>query len=187
MSRGLGDVYKRQLVEVYRHAHDTKVRQRSLVGCVLSLTNNQLFKKEQRTLVNSFITTKEAKRELLNLQKQMFNCMEADRDNDKIQRDIMPNIIKNSDLHFDRFGISEKENNPLENILHPDADEQKMEKMEESIQKMMKMQQQGSDIYFGGFSKMKRFPFFDHIANWFMPFSAHHPGLEEVALSLIHI
>ena len=157
------------LVEVYRHAHDTKVRQRSLVGCVLSLTDNQLFKKEQRTLVNSFITTKEAKRELLNLQKQMFNCMEADRDNDKIQRDIMPNIIKNSDLHFDRFGISEKESNPLENILHPDADEQKMEKMEESIQKMMKMQQQGSDIYFGGFSKMKRFPFFDHIANWFMP------------------
>ena len=172
------------LVEVYRHAHDTKVRQRSLVGCVLSLTDNQLFKKEQRTLVNSFITTKEAKRELLNLQKQMFNCMEADRDNDKIQRDIMPNIIKNSDLHFDRFGISEKESNPLENILHPDADEQKMEKMEESIQKMMKMQQQGSDIYFGGFSKMKRFPFFDHIANWFMPFSAHHPGLEEVAQKL---
>ena len=60
----------------------------------------------------------------------------------------------------------------------------KMEMMEESIQKMMKMQQQGSDIYFGGFSKMKRFPFFDHIANWFMPFSAHHPGLKEVAQKL---
>ena len=172
------------LVDVYRQASDIKVRQRALVGCVLSLTNNNLFRKEQAALINSFITTNDAKHELLNLQKQMFNCMDAERDNDRIQRDIMPNIVRNSDLHFDRFGISEKENSSLENILHPDADEEKMEKMEESIQKMMNMQKQGSDIYFGGFSKMKRFPFFDHIANWFMPFSAHHPGLEEVAQKL---
>ena len=172
------------LVNVYRHAQEEKVRQRALVGCVLSLTDNPLFVKEQASLMDELIASEEMKRELLNLQKQMFNCMDAERDNDKIQRDIMPNIMKNSDLQFNRFGITEKESDALENILHPDADEHKMEMMEESIQKMMKMQQQGSDIYFGGFSKMKRFPFFDHIANWFMPFSAHHPGLKEVAQKL---
>lgn len=172
------------LVNVYRHAQEEKVRQRALVGCVLSLTDNPLFVKEQASLMDELIANEEMKRELLNLQKQMFNCMDAERDNDKIQRDIMPNIMKNSDLQFNRFGITEKESDALENILHPDADEHKMEMMEESIQKMMKMQQQGSDIYFGGFSKMKRFPFFDHIANWFMPFSAHHPGLKEVAQKL---
>ena len=96
------------LVDVYRQASDIKVRQRALVGCVLSLTNNNLFRKEQAALINSFITTNDAKHELLNLQKQMFNCMDAERDNDRIQRDIMPNIVRNSDLHFDRFGISEK-------------------------------------------------------------------------------
>lgn len=168
------------LVEVYRRAQEERVRQRALVGSVLSLTVNPLFVAEQAKYMNAIITTEDAKRELLNLQKQMFNCMNADRDNAKIQRDIMPNIVKNSDLHFDRFGISEKESDPLESILHPDADEQKMEQMEESIQKMMKMQEQGSDIYFGGFSKMKRFPFFDHISNWFTPFTAKHPGLKEV-------
>ncbi len=45
------------------------------------------------------------------------------------------------------------------------------------------MQKQGSDIYFGGFSKMKRFPFFDHIAkllcyllqSWVMCTERHKP------------
>ena len=59
------------------------------------------------------------KRELLNLQKQMFNCMDAERDNDKIQRDIMPNIMKNSDLQFNRFGITEKESDAWKTFCTP--------------------------------------------------------------------
>ena len=42
---------------------------------------------------------------------------------------------------------------------------------------MMDMQKQGSDIYFGGFSKMKTFPFFNDLCNWFAPFNAAHPAL----------
>lgn len=39
------------------------------------------------------------------------------------------------------------------------------------------MQKAGSDIYFGGFSQMKRFPFFYHAANWFCPFYLEHPEI----------
>lgn len=42
---------------------------------------------------------------------------------------------------------------------------------------MMNMQKAGSDIYFGGFSQMKRFPFFYHAANWFCPFYLEHPEI----------
>ena len=52
--------------------------------------------------------------------------------------------------------------------------------MEESFQKMAEMQKQGTDIYFGGFSQMKRFPFFNELSNWFVPFYSHHPAVAEV-------
>ena len=45
---------------------------------------------------------------------------------------------------------------------------------------MQDMQKQGSDIYFGGFSQMKRFPFFRDAINWFVPFYMEHPGVAEV-------
>jgi tetratricopeptide (TPR) repeat protein len=45
---------------------------------------------------------------------------------------------------------------------------------------MIDMQKQGSDIYFGGFSQMKRFPFFRDAINWFVPFYMEHPGIAEV-------
>ena len=51
-----------------------------------------------------------------------------------------------------------------------------MEKLEASMKRMNDMQRQGSDVYFGGFSQMKRFPFFSVVANWFMPFYLHHPA-----------
>lgn len=54
-----------------------------------------------------------------------------------------------------------------------------MERAEESMQRMMEMQKQGADIYFGGFSQMKRFPFFSSVSNWFVPFSKQNPDMEE--------
>ena len=39
------------------------------------------------------------------------------------------------------------------------------------------MQKQGSDIYFGGFSRMKGFPFFNEMANWFVPYYPEHPDV----------
>ena len=81
----------------------------------------------------------------------------------------MPDIMRNSNLTIGRLGIMEKEEDAIESILHQDADEKRMEQMEEKVRKMMDMQKQGSDIYFGGFSQMKRFPFFNDMVNWFTP------------------
>ena len=47
------------------------------------------------------------------------------------------------------------------------------------------MQRQGADIYFGGFSRMKRFGFFYTLANWFMPFYAEHPQLQHLSADFL--
>ena len=111
---------------------------------------------------------------------QVFYCMDAERDNETIQRDIMPGILKNQNIRFTWNGVEEKEEDPLQDLLDPDAEDKAMEELEQSIRKMMNMQQNGVDIYFGGFSQMKRFAFFYTLSNWFTPFYIEHPALATI-------
>lgn len=172
------------LVNVYQQATDEHVRQRALVGWVLAVFEGMDIFPEQDTLIRELCENPTITRELLTLQIQFFYSKDAEKDNDKIQRDIMPDIMRNSNLTIGRLGIMEKEEDTIESILHQDADEKRMEQMEEKVRKMMDMQKQGSDIYFGGFSQMKRFPFFNDMVNWFTPFYLNHPALRPVISKL---
>lgn len=172
------------LVSVYRRASDEYVRQRALVGWVLSVFEGMDIFAEQDDVVRELCSDSSITRELLTLQIQFFYSQDAEKDNDKIQRDIMPDIMRNSNLAVGRLGIIEKEEDALENILHQDAEDRRMEQMEEKVRKMMDMQKQGSDIYFGGFRQMKQFPFFYDMVNWFTPFYLDHPALRPVIQKL---
>lgn len=172
------------LVNIYQQATDEHVRQRALVGWVLAVFEGMDIFPEQDALIRELCENPTITRELLTLQIQFFYSKDAEKDNDKIQRDIMPDIMRNSNLTIGRLGIMEKEEDAIESILHQDADEKRMEQMEEKVCKMMDMQKQGSDIYFGGFSQMKRFPFFNDMVNWFTPFYLNHPALRPVISKL---
>lgn len=171
------------LLSVYRKATDMAVRQRALVGWVLSSHDNILYAiyGEERKALDEVLEDKAVCQELVQLQQQITLCINAEKDNQTIQREIMPDLLKNSDFRVTRNGIEEIEDHSLDDILHPDEEERRMEQVEESFQRMQEMQKQGSDIYFGGFSQMKRFSFFQEISNWFMPFYIDHPGIADVA------
>ena len=172
----------RMLVNVYRRSQEEAVRQRALVGWVLALRiDMRRIYPEQEAMVLSLLSSKQVCEELTELQMQFVYCHNAEKDTHTIQQEIMPDIIKNNNLHINRFVIEEREDDPLEDILHPEASEQRMEKLEATFGRMMDMQRQGSDIYFGGFSQMKRFPFFYDVSNWLVPFYIQHPDIQQFA------
>lgn len=178
----LFDIHQFQtLVQVYRQATDPHLRQRALVGIVLSLPENEgdIYPEIQQT-INTLCQDEQTCRELLELQMQMFYCMNADADNEKLQKDIIPNLMKGSNISISRAGIVEREEDEVDEMLNPGAADQAMEEMERNFNQMMNMQKAGSDIYFGGFSQMKRFAFFATLSNWFVPFYEDHPELRQV-------
>ena len=177
----VNDPYKLDmLAEVYVRATDKVLKMRALVGWVLSLPYDprgpRLFPFVQER-IKAMLADKTTLKQMLDMQMQMLFCCNADADNEEIQRNIMPTLIKNTNLQMTRLGIVEKEDDPMKDIMDPNAAERDMEEMERKYRKMMDMQKQGSDIYFGGFSKMKTFPFFNDLCNWFAPFNAAHPAL----------
>ena len=179
---GIATVMEDMLIHVYEKAVDERVRQRALVGWVLTL-NSRLVASiypEQIDLVHHLLEDEDHCKELVELQEQIVFCMNAEHDTQTIQREIMPDLMKNQSFRMTRNGIEETEEDPMEDILHPGEQERKLEQMEASFQRMVNMQKQGSDIYFGGFSQMKRFTFFNELSNWFMPFYPNHPDVVEV-------
>ena len=177
------DVSKlKTLLNVYKQTGDEGVRQRALVGWVMALGDEILpvLYPEMLTEIEAMLEDEAVCQELLELQQQIYLCQNAEKDHQTIQEEIMPELLNNSHFRVTRNGIEEMEEDPMEDILHPDAEEQRMEKLEENYRRMIDMQKQGSDIYFGGFSQMKRFPFFRDAINWFVPFYMEHPGIAEV-------
>ena len=171
----------RLLVHVYQQSTDESVRQRALVGWVFAIDPEigaNLYE-EKVQLVEKLLEDEAVCQELVELQQQIIYCINAEVDTAMIQQEIMPDIIKGQGLHISKNGVLEQDEDDLNDILHPDETESKMEKMEASFQRMVDMQKQGSDIYFGGFALMKRYPFFTELTNWFLPFYFEHPVVSE--------
>lgn len=174
------------LKDVYLRTPDEHIRQRALVGWAFSMPS--YLQREQDILgvgktVRELVKDEHVQRDLLELQMQVFYCKNTERDFRAIEKDILPNIMKNNNFQITRFGLTEKEEDSLEEILNPGAADQRTEEMEAAINKIIDLQKKGTDIYFGGFSQMKRFPFFNELSNWFVPFYAEHPGLQHVSNS----
>ena len=166
------------LLYLYQYATDVAVKQRALVGWTLTLPGEEatLFP-ELVDLLGKVVSPEAVKRELLELQLQLLYGMDAERDTQQISRDILPGILQSRALSL---GGAEDAAS-LDDILDPHAAEQAMEKLEASYTRMMDLQRKGVDVYFGGFSQMKQFPFFRRINNWFCPFSPNHPEIKPIA------
>ena len=173
----------RLLIHLYQKAADEEVRQRALIGWTFALDTEiaRSIYPEANTLVEALLENEACCQELVELQKQLFYCIDAERDHATIQNEIMPDLMKQPGLRITRNGIEETDESDLNEILHPDETEANLERLEASFHKMLDMQKQGSDIYFGGFSQMKRFPFFNEVVNWFIPFDFNHPDLEAIS------
>lgn len=167
------------LARVFEHASDEDIRQRAFVGWAFAASALKAGNYAgDMSLLDQLCDNPQVRNDLFELAVQAFYCCSAEKDSEHIQKSVMPGIIENGNLQASRFGmIEEKEEDEMEQILHPDADDKRMEAMEQAMKQIENMQRQGRDIYFGGFSQMKRFPFFYKISAWFLPFDANHPAL----------
>lgn len=171
----------RMLTEVYRTAQDEAVKQRALIGWALALNGRwQAVYPEQKATVKELLEQEEVCKELTELQAQLVYCMNESKDSNILTNEILPELHAGSEFRLSHLGLIESdEETPLEEILHPEIADERMNRLENLYQRMMDMQKAGSDIFFSGFSHMKRYPFFYDISNWLMPFYIEHPDIRQ--------
>ena len=171
----------RILTEVSLKSTDEEVRQRALVGWVFCLDERKTaIYPEMEEMVRNFCENQDCLDQLAGLQIQLIYCMETEQDQRTIKDEIIPDILQGNSVKLTSRGLIEMEEDKLEEILHPEKTERDMERMEESINRIVEMQKRGTDVYFGGFSQMKRFSFYNQLSNWFVPFYPQHPSISQI-------
>lgn len=164
------------LTEIYEKSHCESVRQRALVGWVTS-AHNITREKACEATVRRMCMAEETQDELIQLQSELIFAANADNDKETIAKDIMPGIMRNSNLKITGHGIEEMEDEDAESILNPEKMDKRMKELESYYERIRSMQNQGADVFYYGFSSMKRYAMFYNIANWFMPFYKEHPDI----------
>ena len=127
----------------------------SVKDAISSLCEDCLFVKDARSIF--FILTRSRDTEKLNK---------------RVQDELLPEIMKISPSVIKKFKADAKSINDLsdfdgnpewQNILEDSGLSKKIEELNE-------IQMEGGDVFMGTFAKLKSFPFFSRISNWFMPF-----------------
>lgn len=167
------DGYKADILyNVYKQSENEVLKQKALVAFVLCTNNSDsAYDLKLRPLKPAIVA---------NIQRQIFYMSDSPRVEQIMQNEIMPDVIKNSEFDFKNNQIIRKNQDKLDDILNPHKDEEMIEKMEETMKRMKNLQDQGSDLFFGGFKHIKQNPFFSTIMNWLCPFYLDHPQLPKI-------
>ena len=162
----------RIMADACRKASDMRVRQRALVGFVLTMGHGMAkIYPEQKDILNKVLSDESVYNQLIELQMQLVLCVKAIDDADVIVKEIIPGIISNSRYKFKDGKLIEDEEDTIDDIIGNDSEERRAEEVERLVGRMKEIQDSGSDFLFSNFSQMKNFPFFDEMFNWFLPFN----------------
>lgn len=163
---------------------DTEINQRALVGLLISLFRYDLrlpYYPEITGRLKLLNEVPEFKRNLERILIQLIRSKETEKLQQRIRDELLPEMIKISPTLKDKInleslmeeGLSEDKNPEWEDIFKDSPG--LMDKMEE----FSELQMEGADVFIGSFAMLKSFPFFNEIANWFVPFFAKNPEIHQ--------
>ncbi len=87
---------------------------------------------------------------------------------------MRPRIEKKLDLDNLFTDFPEEDKNPDWETVFEDAPD-----LLNKLQELTEMQLDGMDVFISAFSKLKHFPFFREIGNWFVPFYVENPDVQQ--------
>lgn len=106
---------------------------------------------------------------------EFVKSIDTERINRKMQQEVMPELLK---LQPDIKKIN-SDINSIEDIAELEENPEWQEKLMQSgisdkLRELSKIQEEGGDVFMSTFAHLKSFPYFNEIANWFIPFHTDH-------------
>jgi len=171
------------LIDAYTTSTDSEVQIRAIIGVLLMLNAYRRRAERSRALDGHLAAMSEVPtfaNDIAMVMYRLISTRNTDRVTRQVTQEIMPDIMKASPdlmrkLRNQRSSIDpeELEGNPeWQQMLENSGVASKMEQFSQ-------LQQDGSDVFISTFSRLKTFPFFQTLSNWFMPYHNEHSVVQE--------
>ncbi len=177
------DVNKFLLLFRFVHYKEDYVWERAIIGLTLCFLKYNERHMLYPALVEKTVELKsfpQIEQHLEAILVQFTKSRETEKVKRKWEEEILPEIMKM------RPGIEKKLD--LDNIFSDEPEEEKNPDWEtffedspdllNKLQELTEMQMDGMDVFISAFSRLKQFPFFLEISNWFLPFYASNPSIQ---------
>ena len=111
---------------------------------------------------------------------RFISARETEKINQKLQNEILPEMFKHNPIMNQKINLKDITPESLAEGMNPE-----WEKMFENKQfnkymdEFQQMRSEGADLLHSSFVFLKRFPFFNELGNWFLPFSSQHSALRQ--------
>lgn len=174
------------IYDKYEDDNDAAIAANALLGIIIALQQHGLRIEDDAKLMarldmwNDSIVTYQRLRDSVRI---IAGTRDTQRIADKMQKEIIPELMKLRPEIVRKIGelgtnadIPELGDNP-----------EWAEKIEQSgvgkkLRELNEMQQEGADLMMVAFANLKRFPFFNAAANWFLPFYPDHSDIQDESL-----
>lgn len=171
------------LFDIYREQQE-QVWQRAIVGILFALYrhNKRFFlypelrsRLETEYEQNPFETATES------TIIQLLKAKDTDRITKKLQDEIMPDLMKMQPKIQEKLNLDKILGDEEFNDQNPDWQEffKDSPGLMDKLQELSDMQMDGNDVFMATFAKLKNFPFFNRLSNWFLPFYKGNSTAEE--------
>ena len=120
------------------------------------------------------------RRDIMTVILQFIRSRSTERISQKVRDELVPKLMKLSPemRRKMRDGFSDDIEEMAKN---PDWQEMLNESgITDKMQELSRMQAEGSDVFLSSFARLKSFPFFNDVANWFVQFTPRHSSIFRV-------
>lgn len=153
--------------------HD-HIRYRSLVGLFLILCTYD----RRLTLYPDIMSRLEViadddlEKQMEMITIQFLKSKETEKITKKLQEEILPEMVKYQPVIRDKLDLDNILSDELFDDKNPDWERvfEDAPDLLDKLQEISKLQMEGADVFMSTFARLKHFPFFNDIINWFRPF-----------------
>jgi tetratricopeptide (TPR) repeat protein len=181
------DLAKVSLMFDFFEAREHQIWQRSITGLILALLVHDkrlIYYPEIEQRLDLIREQKNFNRSVEAIIIQYLKARETEKVTKKIREEIFPEMMKIKSTLEEKLDLEEllsekniDEKNPEWETVFEDSPG-----LYDKLEEFSNLQMEGSDVFLSAFAMLKRFPFFNELNNWFLPFYKEN---EHVADALI--
>lgn len=110
----------------------------------------------------------------------LIRTRDTDRISEKMKNEVIPELMKIHPKILKRLKESSLETDMQDLEQNPEWEELLNKSgLADKMKELSELQSEGGDVMMMAFSNLKKFPFFNRISNWFLPFSILHSEMPE--------